>query len=66
MHNKPVLAKFVASVFVLTTRLALVQSTSDDKLGYSSEVLSQAGLVYEGSCEPSIAGFNVPLLEEQD
>lgn len=48
------------------TRLALVQSTSDNKPEYSSEVLCQVGVGYEGSCEPSIAGFEVPLLKEQD
>lgn len=30
MHDKRVLAKFVASVFVLTTRLALVKSTKPE------------------------------------
>ena len=63
MHNKPVPGKLVVSVCA-TKRLALVQSTFDGKPEYSSEVLSQAGLVYEDSNEPSIAGFEIPLLRE--
>ena len=50
--------------FCATKRLALVKSTFDGKPEYFSEVLSQAVLVYKDSCEPSIAGFEIPLLEE--